>query len=109
VSAGCKRRAAARNSPKLKVDTIRACCGESVPPNSEDLLDVVGIAQSLDLNRQSGHSIDECMVLIGIETDSEQPGDRSGGARITVVQVHQRAKQMAEMCKECRGLRLRLD
>ena len=57
VSAGCKRRAATRNSPKLKPERIRACCGESVPPNSEDLLDVVGIAESLDLNRQSGHVI----------------------------------------------------
>jgi hypothetical protein len=92
VSAGCKRRAATSDSPKLKPERIRACCGESVPPNSEDLLDVVGIAQSLDLNRQSGHSIDECMVLIGIETDSEQPGDRSGAARIAIVQVHQRVK-----------------
>ena len=55
VSAGCKRRAATRNSPKLKPERIRACCGESVPPNSEDLLDVVGIAESLDLNRQWGH------------------------------------------------------
>jgi len=52
VSAGCKRRTATRNSRKLKSDTIRDCCGESVPPNSEDLLDVVGIAESLDLNRQ---------------------------------------------------------
>jgi hypothetical protein len=41
----------------LKSDTIRDCCGESVPPNSEDLLDVVGIAESLDLNRQWGHVI----------------------------------------------------
>jgi len=55
VSAGCKRRAATRNSPKLKPESIRACRGESVPPNSEDLLDVVGIAESLDLNRQWGH------------------------------------------------------
>jgi hypothetical protein len=47
VSAGCKRRAATRNSPKLKPERIRACCGESEPPNSEDLLDVVGIAESL--------------------------------------------------------------
>jgi hypothetical protein len=52
VSAGCKRRAATKNSPKLKPETIRACCGELVPPNSEDLLDAVGIAESLDLNRQ---------------------------------------------------------
>ena len=53
VSAGCKRRAAKRNSAKVKPERIRACCGESVPPpNSEDLLDVVGIAESLNLNRQ---------------------------------------------------------
>jgi hypothetical protein len=57
VSAGCKRRTATRNSRKLKSDAIRDCCGESVPPNSEDLLDVVGIAESLDLNRQWGHVI----------------------------------------------------
>jgi len=57
VSAGCKRRAATSNSPKLKPERIRACCGESVPANSEDLLDVVGIAESLDLNRQWGHVI----------------------------------------------------
>ena len=57
VSAGCKRRAATRNSPKSKPERIRACCGESVPSDSEDLLDVVGIAESLDLNRQSGHVI----------------------------------------------------
>jgi len=57
VSAGCKRRAATRNSPKLKPERIRACCGESVLRNSEDLLDVVGIAESLDLNRQWSHVI----------------------------------------------------
>jgi len=57
VSAGCKRRAATSNSPKLKPERIRACCGESVPANSEDLLDVVGIAELFDLNRQSGHII----------------------------------------------------
>ena len=43
------------------------------------------------------------MVLIGRETDSEQPGDRSGAARIKIVQVHQRVKQMAEMCQEFRA------
>jgi hypothetical protein len=49
------------------------------------------------------------MVLIGIgETDSEQPDDGSGAARITIVQVHQRVKQMAEICQEFRGLRLHL-
>jgi len=49
------------------------------------------------------------MVLIGRETDSEQPGDRSGTARLTIVQVHQRVKQMAKMCQDVRGLRLHLD
>jgi hypothetical protein len=48
----CKRRTTTRNRPKLKSDTIRDCCGESVRPNSEDLLDVVGIAEPLDLSRQ---------------------------------------------------------
>lgn len=57
MSAGCKRRTATRNGPKLKSDAIGDCCGESVPPNSEDLLDVVGIAESLDLNRQWRHII----------------------------------------------------
>lgn len=57
VRAGCKRRAATGNSPKLKLETIPACCGELVPPNSEDLLDVVGIAESLDLNHQWGHVV----------------------------------------------------
>jgi len=77
--------------------------------NSEDLLDVVGIAESLDLNRQWSHVIAWCMVLIGRETDSEQPGGRSGTARLTIVQVHQRVKQMAKMCQDVRGLRLHLD
>jgi hypothetical protein len=55
VSAGCKRRAVTKNSPKLKPERIRTCCEESVPPNSEDLLDVVDIAESVDLNRQWSH------------------------------------------------------
>lgn len=89
VSAGCKRRAATGNSPNLKLETIRACCGELVSPNSEDSLDVVGIAQSLDLNRQLGHAIASVQGPLGRETDPEQPDDRSGAARITIVQVHQ--------------------
>src|SRR5262249_52271047 len=34
VIAGCKRRTATRNSPKLKSDTIRDGCGSSVPPKT---------------------------------------------------------------------------
>src|SRR5262245_1911936 len=57
VSAGCKRRAAPRNSPKLKTRKDSGLLWRIGPPNSEDLLDVVGIAESLDLNRQWGHVI----------------------------------------------------
>ena len=97
VSAGCKRRAATRNSPKLKPERIRACGGESVPPNSEDLLDVVGIAESLDLNRQWGHVPAWVHGPHRRETDSEQPGDKSGAARITIVQVHQRVNKCGDV------------